>query len=105
MNSNFTPPPLALSIVPCDNRLRMRSAVITGKYLPHILVRVLFRESGTVNRGRVAAPFRVHEKFRLRDVPWYRAQRLRHELLVRELGVVNSDLMTTKRSTRTTCKR
>lgn len=62
-------PYITSPIIPCDNCLRIRSAVITGKYLPHIFVGVLLREIGTVDRGRVAAAFRVHEELGVGDVP------------------------------------
>lgn len=83
--------------VPCDNCLRMRSTVVTGKYLSHIFVCVFLREKRTVDRGRVAASLCVHEEFGVADVPRHRAQRLRHELLVLEPGVVDFDLMATER--------
>lgn len=77
----------------------MRSTVITGKYLSRVLVGVFLRESGTVDRRRVTATFRVHEEFGVGDVPRHRARRLRYELLVRESGIVDFNLMTTNRST------
>jgi len=80
----------------------MRPAVVTGKYLPHVLVGVFLGESGTVDRGWIAASLRVDEELGVRHVPWYRARRFRHKLLERELRVVDSDLMTTKRGTSTT---
>lgn len=77
----------------------MRSAVVAGKYLSRIFVGVFLRESGTVNPGRVTATFRVHEEFGVGDVPRHRAQWLCHELLVRESGIVDLNLMTTNRGT------
>lgn len=90
-------PEILIPRVPRDNRLRIRPAVVTGKYLPYVPVSVLFREGGTVDRRRVAATFRVDEELGLGDVPRHRAQRFRFELLERHLGVVDSDLMATKR--------
>lgn len=92
-----------LSIVPRDDRLRICSAVVTGKYLPRVLLRVLLGEGGTVDPRRVPATLRVDEELGVGDVPRYRAQRLRHELLKRQLGVVDSDLMATKRGAGATC--
>lgn len=90
-------------IVPCDNCLRMRPAVVTGKYLSHIFIGVFLREEGTVDCGRVAAAFCVDEELGVGDVPRHWTQRLRREFLVRESGVVDFDLMTTKRSRSATC--
>lgn len=98
-NEFESPNYLALLIVPCNNRFWMRSAVVAGKYLSRIFVGVFLRESGTVDRGRVTATFRVHEEFGIGDIPRHRAQRFCHELLVRESGIVDLNLMTTNRGT------
>lgn len=81
----------------------MRSAVITREYFPHIRVSILLGEVGTVHPGRVTAALRVHEKFRVWNVPLYGAQRFRYEFLERQPRVVHPDLMTTKRGARATC--
>lgn len=81
----------------------MRSAVITREYFPHIRVSILLGEVGTVHPGRVTAALRVHEKFRVWNVPLYGAQRFRYEFLERQPRVVHPDLMATKRGARATC--
>lgn len=94
---------MELIIIPCDDSLRMCSAVITREYFPHVRVSVVFGEVGTVHPGRVTAALRVHEKLRVRNVPLYGAQRFRNEFLERQPRVVHPDLMATKRCARTTC--
>lgn len=81
----------------------MRSAVITREYFPHIRVSILLGKVGTVHPGRVTAALRVHEKFRVWNVPLYGAQRFRYEFLERQPRVVHPDLMATKRGARATC--
>lgn len=83
----------------------MRPTVVTGKYLSHVVIDVLPGECRTVDRGRIAAALRVDEELGVGHVPRYRARRFRHKLLEQELRVVDSDLMTTKRSASTTCVR
>jgi len=56
-------------IVPCDNCLWMCSAVVTGKYLPQIFIGVFLRKNRTVDCGRVATSFCIHEELGLGDVP------------------------------------
>lgn len=93
-----------IDYIPCNDSLRMRSAVITREYFPHVRVSILLGEVGTVHPGRVTAAFRVHEKFRVRNVPRDGAQRFRYEFIERQPRVVHSDLMATKRGAGTTCK-
>lgn len=80
----------------------MRSAVVTGKYLPQVFIGKFLRENRTVDCGRVAASFCVHEELGFGDVPRHWTQWFRHELLVWQSGVVDFDLMTTERGAGTT---
>jgi len=89
-------------IIPCDNCLWMCSTVITGKYLSHIFIGVFLGENSTVDCGRVTASFCVHKELGIGNVPWYWTQWLRRKFLVWKSGVIDFDLMTTKRSARTT---
>lgn len=92
-------------IIPRDDSLGVCSAVIAGEYFPHVRVSIFLRKAGTVYSGRVTAAFRVHEEFRIRDVPGNGTEWFRHKFLERQPRVVDSDLMATERSTGATCNR
>ena len=70
-------------IIPCNDSLWVRSAVVTGEYLSHVRISVFLSKIGTVHPGWVTAAFRVYEEFRVRDIPGNGTQRFCHEFLER----------------------